>query len=161
MTSILSDQIIQSLISEPKLVPANFGSKLSPRKVINGSYSSGIDVTGINGSKFHVYIRVAARDSNNFSAGLGHYKNDISRLFLLKRYNGKHYHFNPIENISFTDYHIHTATKRYQQHGKGQEEKYAIVTDRYSDFHGALECLLYDCGFLREQTTLASLEDDL
>jgi hypothetical protein len=53
---------------------------------------------------------------------------------------------NRIEGDGFYDFHIHTATERYQDLG-AKEEHYAEATDRYCDFHGALRCMLNDCGF--------------
>ena len=71
-----------------------------------------------------------------------------NRLFRLRRYNGKsHEHTNSIEKETFYDFHIHTATERYQKWENKQEDKYAEVADRYGDFNGALECLLKDVGF--------------
>jgi len=35
---------------------------------------------------------------------------------------------------------------RYQQNGP-KEEHFAEITNRYADLHGAVDCLLADCGF--------------
>ena len=52
-----------------------------------------------------------------------------------------------IEKEIFYDFHIHTATERYQVLENKKEDKYAEVTDRYGDFSGALDCLIEDAGF--------------
>lgn len=70
-------------------------------------------------------------------------------MFHLKRYDGKsHEHTNPIEDEKFYDFHIHTATERYQNYGNGEEDKYAYQTDRFSNYKEAFECMLKDCNFI-------------
>jgi len=39
------------------------------------------------------------------------------------------------------------ATKRYQLESGLREDAFAEPTDRYSDLHGAINCMLQDCGF--------------
>jgi hypothetical protein len=51
-----------------------------------------------------------------------------------------------IEKQRFYDFHIHTATARYQARAMS-EEAYAEPSDRFRDLHEALYCLLNDCGF--------------
>ena len=70
-----------------------------------------------------------------------------NRLFRLRRNNGRsHEHTNSIEGDTFYDFHIHTATERYQDLGS-REDAYAEATDRYSDYAGAVDCMLADAGF--------------
>ena len=57
-----------------------------------------------------------------------------------------HEHTNRIEGITFYDFHIHTATERYQEAGYA-EEHYAETTNRYADLNGAIQCLFQDCAF--------------
>jgi hypothetical protein len=80
---------------------------------------------------------------------LGFFPEGSSELFRLRRYDGKYQqHSNPIEkNFRFYDFHIHMATERYQLFGTKEEDKYAEPTNRYSDYEGALKCLLSDCNF--------------
>lgn len=62
----------------------------------------------------------------------------------------------------FTDdeiVHIHYATQRYQDAGC-KEESYAEETERYSDFKGALKCLLADCNVQIKTNLQTSLFDD-
>ena len=71
-----------------------------------------------------------------------------NQLFKLRRYNGKsHSHTNKIEKNSMYNFHIHTATQRYQKIGM-KEESYAEETTRYADLRGAINCLIADCGFV-------------
>ena len=66
----------------------------------------------------------------------------------LRRYNGKsHQHTNPLEDQRFYDFHIHTATERYQASGN-REDTYAEASSRYADLDQALGCLIDDCGFV-------------
>ena len=70
-----------------------------------------------------------------------------NRLFRLRRNNGRsHEHTNSVEGETFYDYHIHTATERYQEIG-AREDAYAEATARYSDFAGAVGCMLEDANF--------------
>ncbi|MDD5188919.1 MAG: hypothetical protein PHF57_12010 [Methanoregula sp.] len=39
------------------------------------------------------------------------------------------------------------STERYQQSGY-REDTYAEETKWYADYHGAIECMLRDCGFM-------------
>ncbi len=71
-----------------------------------------------------------------------------NRVFRLRRYNGlSHIHSNKLESQTFFDYHIHSATERYQKLGL-HEESYATPTDRYENFEGAIGCALSDTNFV-------------
>jgi hypothetical protein len=71
----------------------------------------------------------------------------VPMVFRLRRYNGKsHEHTNKIEGNKFYDFHIHYATERYQNTGF-TEDAFAMITNRYNSFHGALNCMVQDCGF--------------
>jgi len=41
----------------------------------------------------------------------------------------------------------HNATERYQTFGM-EEDSYALLTDNFSDFHKAVDCLFSECGFI-------------
>lgn len=84
-----------------------------------------------------------------------------NKAFILKRYNGKsHQHTNKIEQNTFYDYHIHTATIRYQELG-GNIEGYAEVTTAYSTLEGAWKRMETECNFvvLRVNTSLYEFEE--
>lgn len=72
----------------------------------------------------------------------------LMRLFKLRRCNGRsHEHRNPLEQGEvFFDFHVHTATERYQIHGYS-EEHYAKPTGAYTDLRGAIRHLLETCSF--------------
>ena len=68
----------------------------------------------------------------------------MNQFFRLRRYNGKsHEHTNHIEGESFYNFHVHLATERYQDLGT-REVAYAESTEHYSDFRGAVQCLIDD-----------------
>jgi hypothetical protein len=78
---------------------------------------------------------------------LGYLREDVTSLFRLRRYNGKsHEHTNKIEGNTFYEFHIHTATERYQDRGM-DEDAFAEPTTRFSDLNGAIDCMVADCGF--------------
>jgi hypothetical protein len=84
----------------------------------------------------------------DFSVILGYTTNASSQVFRLRRYNGKsHEPTNKIERQTFYDFHIHMATERYQNSGL-REDAYAVPTNKYGDFQGALDLMFEDCGFI-------------
>lgn len=98
-----------------------------------------------SGNVFHIKIRQNIVNKLDFSVILM-YEDYDKTLYILKRYNGKHTHKNQIEKNKFRDFHIHTATERYQE--KGYDiEGYAEVTNEFSDWRGAINKMLKDCNF--------------
>jgi hypothetical protein len=51
-----------------------------------------------------------------------------------------------MERETFYDFHIHTATERYQAGGYA-EDSFAVVSDQYADLGGALDLMLAQNGF--------------
>ena len=106
-----------------------------------------MEVDGADGNKFVVKLRQNDFNILDFSIILGVISKDSNVVFRLRRYNGKsHEHTNRIEGNSFYDFHVHTASERYQDIG-AYEDHFAEVTDRYSDMNSALDCMIEDCGF--------------
>lgn len=138
-----SDQEIAALLQERKVLPYNWRSILlrgnnNCRKLL---------LTGDNGNQFHIIARLNDIQPLDFSVILTVIVPLSNRDFRLRRYNGgNHEHTNTIENEKFKDFHIHFATERYQQRGLA-EDTYARPTDRYNDFHTALNCLIKDANF--------------
>jgi hypothetical protein len=142
----LSDEEIQALVDEPKVLSQNYQehTSLKPKR---GHKEAEFDVQGENGSKFRIILRQSASDPFDFSVILGYLVPKTNVLLRLRRYNGKsHEHTNKIEIEKFYGFHIHQATERYQQSGLC-EDGYATPTGRYGDLHGALQCMLHDCKF--------------
>jgi hypothetical protein len=80
-----------------------------------------------------------------------------STFFRLRRYNGRgHEHTNKLEHERFYNFHIHTATERYQEEG-AREDGYAEQTDRYHDLNGAINCMFADCGFQKEDPEIGQM----
>jgi hypothetical protein len=92
-----------------------------------------------------VYLRQSELNVMDFSVILGYRLPNVHTVFRL-RYNGKHQHTNVLEKQTFYDFHIHTATLRYQAPGF-KEDHFAEKTGRYASLDGAIQCLIADCGF--------------
>lgn len=146
MDVFLTEKEIDDLILEPKVVE---GSQLDflRMKSKKGHNEKDFIVSREDGSHFRIIIRQSLENSFDFSVVLGYCAANQTGLILLRRYNGKsHEHSNRIEKEKpFYDFHIHTATERYQKEGP-RAEYYAEMTDRYSDINGAIKCLIKDCN---------------
>lgn len=147
MSEFLSDAEIGALLAEPKPLPDGFRGRLVAKQK-RGHQEAELDVGGVAGSEFRIILRRSSHNPLDFSAILAYRMPGTSSFMLLRRYNGKsHFHTNPIEKQSFYDFHIHTATERYQLTGN-RSESFAEPTSRYASLDEALDCLLADCGFI-------------
>ena len=147
MLNILSDEAINALILETKTVPDGlrpFAKLIERNKHRRRDYEVACASSGNN---FVIAIRQSTLNTFDFSAILGYRMPGLNTIFRLRRYNGKsHQHTNAIEKNNFRDFHVHTATERYQRHGP-REDHFAVVDTRYWNIDGAVDCLLKDCGF--------------
>ena len=159
MSIILTDQEIQNLLEEPKRLPADYHQKLVP-KPKRGHDECQLDIVGDAGNSFCVLIRRSQLSPLDFSIILRFDPKGSSQTLRLKRYNGKsHEHANKLEKQGpFYDFHIHTATERYQKAGL-REDWYAEVTNRFGDWRTALDCLLAECGFVIPTNDAPLLEE--
>ena len=147
MSLFLTDPQIQSLLGEAKPLPANWRSrmKLKPKR---GHKERELDIQGADGSKFRIILRQADLNPLDFSVILSLLCAQTNEVFRLRRHNGKsHEHTNKIEVQTFYDFHIHQATERDVSAGH-PEDGFAEVTDKYSDFEGALNAMIADTGFV-------------
>ena len=147
MTILLTDNEIASMVNEQKPVPLDLRniSQLKPKR---GHKEWLINVLGDSRNEFRIILRQNKFNHLDFSIILAVRLPRSNKIFRLRRYNGKsHEHTNHIENETFSDYHIHFATERYQNSG-AKEDAYAEPTDRYNDINGALECLIIDANLL-------------
>ncbi len=145
---MLSDEQIRALIEEEKDVP----SGLEPLGTLSRRgqhYRKEYKISCPSGNEFIAYIRKSAINEFDFSVILGYRPSYIHQVFRLRRYNGKsHHHTNFLEKgIRFYDFHIHTATERYQRQAGFEEDSFAEPTTRYQTLDSAIRCLLDDCGF--------------
>jgi hypothetical protein len=126
------------------VVPAELLRNMREKR---GHRSSEYIIARPDDSSFIIKIRVSNENPLDFSVILGYSPPNSTKLFLLRRYNGKsHEHRNKLEDDDrFYDFHIHKATERYQREGT-KEEYFAKVTDRYSTIQEALNCLIADCN---------------
>ncbi len=107
-----------------------------------------LELVGANDSAFRVLARRSSFNHLDFSVILVYCFPGSNQTFRLKRYNGKsHEHTNPLERQNFYDFHIHTATERYQRTGN-REDTYAEITDRYAKIDEAIRCIFEDCAFI-------------
>ncbi len=147
MSIAFSDDEISEFIMEPKHLPSNWRTQMNLRPK-RGHKEGQLDLSGENGSQFRVIVRQSAINPLDFSVILALRIPQSNRIFRLRRYNGKsHQHTNHIEGNTFYDFHIHTATARYQDIG-GREDSFAEPTDRYSDLNGAISCMRTDAHFV-------------
>lgn len=147
MEVFLTDKEIQHLLNERKQITVAPDELFLNMKMKRGHKASEQLIPRPDGSSFIIKVRISNENSLDFSAILGYSPPKSTKLFLLRRYNGKsHEHKNKLENENvFYDFHIHTATERYQHEGT-KEEYFAEITDRYSTVREALNCLIADCN---------------
>jgi hypothetical protein len=146
MAAKYSDADIKALIEEKKPLPKDFSSKIRLREK-RGHKELGLDVQGANGNQFRIVLRQSNYNALDFSIILAFCPTGSNQVFRLRRYNGKsHEHTNTLESDKFYDYHIHTATERYQELGM-REDSYAEPSNRFSDVNTAINCMVNDCGF--------------
>ena len=139
MEPTFSDQEITALIEERKVLPDDWHSYLLRKR--------DLVVIGENGNEFRIIARQNTIRPADFSVILTVRVPSSKREFRLRRYNGwTNPHRNRIEKEEIDGFHIHFATERYQRIGLN-EDTYAQTTDRYSDFSGALQCLIADTNF--------------
>lgn len=143
----LTDEDIQQLINEEKILPDDFRDRLE-LKAKRGHKESQLSVVGEKGSKFRIILRQSSFDAFDFSVILAYQIPKTNIIFRLRRYNGRsHEHTNKLESETFFSFHIHQATLRYQQSGL-REDEFAKTTKKYADLHGAIQTLLEECAFI-------------
>ncbi|MDR3570652.1 MAG: hypothetical protein P4L81_00410 [Candidatus Pacebacteria bacterium] len=147
MLKTLSDNEIDDLIRELKAIPNGL---LPLTKLIerNKHRRRDFEVASAteSGNQFVIAVRQSMLNPLDFSAILGYKVPGSNAVFRLRRYNGSHFHTNQIEGTSLNDFHIHTATERYQTRGL-REDAFAQVTSSHSSLETAIRALLEDCGF--------------
>ena len=145
MAIVYPDHEVENLINECKPLPTEWRNriKLRPKR---GHDEQLLILTGDAGNEFRLILRQNQVNPIDFSVILGVQVPESNQVFRLLRYNGRsHQHTNHIEDITFYDFHIHSATERYQEVGT-REDAYAEPTDRYGDFHGAFRCMITDAN---------------
>lgn len=159
MELFFTDNEIQDLFNEKKHLAISLGELFHKMSQKKGHKQAEQFIQRTDGSSFVIKIRVSNENILDFSAILGFIPVNRTKTFLLRRYNGKsHEHRNRLEKeVPFYDYHIHTATERYQREG-GNEDHYAETTDRYSSIQGALDCLIEDCNIELPPSTQLNMQ---
>jgi hypothetical protein len=145
--AVLTDAQIDALVQEPKPLHTDWMTRLRPKAGRLGHQVRDLDLPGEHGSTFRIVVRQSMANALDFSVILAYRPVVGPRLFRLRRYNGRsHEHRNRIEGDQFYDFHIHSATERYQLLGM-HEDSFAQATDRFADLAGALSVFVQDCGF--------------
>jgi hypothetical protein len=145
MAAIYSDNDITRLLSERKPLSADFRSKIRLREK-RGHKEQELDIQGVDGNQFRLILRQSNYNTFDFSIILAYCPANTNQIFRLRRCNGKsHEHTNIIESDRFYDFHIHTATERYQELG-AREDAYAEPSKQFSDFHSALNFMMNSCA---------------
>lgn len=158
MSYYFTDEEIKSLVDEEKIFDGSLDA-IMDFKESDGHKSASVELRRTDGSKFIIKLRQNLNNVNDFSVIFALQGKGISKDFKLRRYNGKsHQHSNRLEGNRFYTFHVHYATKRYQDAGR-KEESYAEETERYSDIKGALRCLLSDCNIKTKLDPQTSLFD--
>lgn len=143
----LSEAEIARLLAERKSLPLDYRERIQT-KPKHGHKERELDLKGADGSEFRLIFRQSEFNPLDFSVILAYRPPKTNQLFRLRRYNGKsHEHTNTLEGRTFYDFHVHTATERYQDESGLREDSYAEPTKSFADFHGAIRCMLGDCGF--------------
>ena len=138
-----SDQEIEEFVQERKVLPDDWYSRLIRPNKEKGE----LTVIGDKGNEFRIIVRPDDLMPLDFSVILV-VVTKSNPDFKLRRYNGRHGgHRNRIEKERIEGFHIHYATERYQRRGL-KEETYAVQTQRYNSYEGALRCLIKDANFV-------------
>ena len=146
MAILLTDDHILALLAERKPLEPDYRVKIQV-KPKRGHKERELDIAGVTGAEFRLILRQSESNALDFSVILSYCVPQTNQRLRLRRYNGKsHQHTNTIEEMTFYDFHIHTATERYQRLG-AREDGFAEPTTRYADIHTAIRCCLSDCGF--------------
>ena len=145
MEVIYSDQEIEELIKERKVLPDNWREQIYKEGALN--------VDGDEGNIFRIIVRQQKSIPLDFTVILAVLVPFSDRVFRLRRYNGwTNPHTNRIEREEVEGFHIHFATERYQRRGQ-KEDGYAEETDRYRNLDEAVQCLIEDANFEKPPQT--------
>lgn len=142
----LTEAEIGELIREAKDIPEGLSVPVRLLSERNRHRRKEYEIKTESGNIFVVKIRQSCANPMDFSVVLGYMLPGTYTVFRLRRYNGKHRHTNALEGESFYDFHVHTATERYQIPGFDVDH-FAQRTSRYYDLDSAVHCLMEECGF--------------
>ena len=116
-----SDKEIAQMIAERKPLPEDYRSRVQLHNK-RGHKERELDIVGERNTEFRLILRQSNFNTLDFSIILAVSPPDSSKLFRLRRYNGKHgEHTNRIEGTTFYNFHIHQATERYQESGADED----------------------------------------
>ncbi len=156
MSRILRDEEIKELITEDKILPSNWQTRLRPRPKTNYTYSElDLSLRSVSNRNLRIVLRSSRINPLDFSIILIFEDADQTE-YRLMRCNGLHpsRHTNKWEKErglpnSWFDptFHIHQATERYQIAGYAIDG-YAEPTEEYSSYDTAVVVFLSRCGLI-------------
>lgn len=146
MSDTISDDRIESLISERKVLPQDWMQQLNTFKEDRvDRYEAEFDLVGDEGTHFRIIARRSRIKTNDFSVILMAVLPENPKFHLLRYDGSNHNHRNRVErNRIVLQPHIHRATERYQASPLLPNDGYAEPTDRYQDLAGAWNCFRTD-----------------
>ena len=141
---MMTDREIEELLSVPKYIQNKDRKKmnLAPSESVP-FVRFNIELEAQSDFKFFLYGRLSSDDPTDFSAILKAVNRKTAFDANLLRCNGSaHEHRNKLEKNLVSGTHIHKVTERYLETMRFPPEGFAESTDEYSNFDGALECLM-------------------
>ena len=146
MSDTISDDRIESLISERKMLPPDWTQQFDRFKDRDDRYEAEVDFVGAAGTHFRIIARRSRVRMDSFSVILMAILPENPEFRLLRYDGSNHNHTNHVEdNRIVRQPHIHRATQRYQEAQRQlPHDGYAEPTDRYQDLPGAWECFSSD-----------------
>lgn len=126
MPRILTDEVIQGLLQERKVIPKDWRRRLRAKELVETTFfRKRLEIIGEKEHKFIISVRNNQLNTFDFSIILT-FEDADGEQYNLVRFNGKHpsQHTNKWEkrkrqeNVSFRNiFHKHIATERYQTEG--------------------------------------------
>lgn len=163
-TVYFTDDEIAAMLQVPKRLSADYEIRLRPKRSNSAvkQLQGAIDVPGDDGQTYRIVVRCVAGAPESFSVILcvsGVPTHD--GVFRLRRYNGHdHQHTNELEgNTIAFEYHMHTATERYQDHIPDRPDWYAVPRSGFESYWDALQVMLDECGFILPKVAQLTLRE--
>jgi hypothetical protein len=142
---MLTDEKIEKLIAVPKKIIQAPKKKFWEDKTNHFCLHNNFICASLQNEKdiFLIFLRKHISIPESFSIGMN-YTNEKT---LLIRVNGKHYHSNKENTLTFNDFHVHTSNEL--QLNKGITNSFdANICKEYSNFNSALLFFCKTCGIM-------------
>lgn len=147
----MTDEEIKTLLNIPKTLKAKDARKLN--LVPNQDFAFvrfNVELQAESDYHFTLCGRLASDNVSDYSAILTVSNRKTGFKENLLRCNGAHVHRNKIEKNLITSTHVHVLTQRYLERNSFPSEGYAVETEAYNSFDGAVEYLIKLANICRE-----------